>query len=70
MSVTLLKFSYFGKGFRDRKKERRIYEHLTNENDVITDDDIRNVRTDIAITGNDNSIDQDYGMDQSDKLTR
>ena len=36
------------KGFTDDQKEKRIHEHLTNESDIITEQDIRNVRTDIT----------------------
>ena len=32
----------------DTKTDRRIHEHLSNPNDVITEDDIRNIVTSIA----------------------
>lgn len=39
------------KKFRDEQKEKRIFEHITNKEDIITEEDIRNVRTDVEITG-------------------
>ena len=60
MPVTLLKFYSPTRVFRDRKKEKRIFEHLTNKNDIITDEDIRNVRTDVDITAEEGSNDDDF----------
>ena len=46
------------KVFKDEQKEKRIREHLTNEKDEISEEDIRNVRTDIeVIDGNHTVID-------------
>lgn len=36
------------KPFEDPETERRIYEHLNNENDKISEADIRNVKTNIG----------------------
>ena len=33
------------KTFKDEQKEKRIHEHLTDEEDIITEQDIRNVRS-------------------------
>ncbi len=35
--------------FKDQHTDERIHQHLNNLNDEITEDDIRNVRTDIGI---------------------
>ena len=65
MPAILLKFSSSSKRFRDRKKERRIFEHLTNKNDVITDEDIRNVRIDIDVTTDEYVSDVDFIQQQA-----
>ena len=36
------------KPFKDDQTEKRIHEHLTNEKDQISDEDIDNVKTNIA----------------------
>ena len=36
------------KRFVDEETDKRNYEHLTNENDEITDQDIANVKTDVT----------------------
>ena len=36
--------------FRDEKTNQKIHRHLSDQNDVISEDDIKNVRTDIAET--------------------
>ena len=33
----------------DKPTEKRIHEHLANEEDKITEEDIRNVRTDVPV---------------------
>ena len=50
MSISTLNITNSAKGFRDTGKEKRIFEHLTNQHDIITEEDIRNVRTDVEIT--------------------
>ena len=35
--------------FSDEKTKNKIHHHLNNANDVISDDDIKNVRTDIEV---------------------
>ncbi|MEO8770621.1 MAG: hypothetical protein ABI402_11065 [Ferruginibacter sp.] len=42
--------------FKDGQKEKRIQEHLTNEKDVISEEDIRNVRTDIEVIDGNHTI--------------
>lgn len=37
------------KKFKDEQKDKRIFEHITIKEDIITEDDIRNVITDIKI---------------------
>ena len=37
------------KRFVDEQKEKRIHEHLTIPGDIISEEDIRNVRTDIIV---------------------
>lgn len=34
--------------FYDKKTENKIHHHLTDANDLISDDDIKNIRTDIG----------------------
>ena len=34
--------------FSDEKTENKIHHHLTDANDLISDDDIKNIRTDIG----------------------
>ena len=36
------------KRFTDAQTEKRIYEHLTNEDDLISDADIKNVKTSVV----------------------
>ena len=39
------------KRFNDLSTDKRIHEHLTNEDDIISEDDIRNVKTDATVLG-------------------
>ncbi|MFT3910776.1 MAG: hypothetical protein QM737_15270 [Ferruginibacter sp.] len=41
------------KPFSDEQTDKRIHEHLSNEKDEISEDDIRNVKTDQIIENND-----------------
>ncbi|MEO5888921.1 MAG: hypothetical protein ABIQ31_01650 [Ferruginibacter sp.] len=34
--------------FKDVQTQKRIHEHLTNQNDLISDEDISNVKTNVA----------------------
>lgn len=40
--------SSYSKRFRDDQTEKRIAEHLHNKNDLITEEDINNVKTNIG----------------------
>ncbi len=42
------------KAFNDEQTDKRIHEHLSNEKDEITEDDIKNVKTDVIAGDNDN----------------
>ncbi len=35
--------------FTDQSTDKRIHEHLSNANDIISEDDIRNVKTDESL---------------------
>jgi len=35
---------------KDEQTDKRMHEHLSNENDEITEDDIRNIITDMPVT--------------------
>lgn len=48
--INLIQEPAGNKVFRDRYKEQRIFEHLTNEHDIISEEDIRNVISDISLT--------------------
>lgn len=41
------------KRFIDEQTDKRIQEHLTNEDDEISEEDISNIRTDVENHGND-----------------
>ncbi|MEO6546666.1 MAG: hypothetical protein ABIN94_01655 [Ferruginibacter sp.] len=36
------------KKFNDDLTDKRVHEHLVNENDIISDEDIENVKTDVV----------------------
>ena len=36
------------KKFSDEKTENKVHHHLSNANDVISDEDIKNIRTDVG----------------------
>ncbi|CAN5851393.1 hypothetical protein BH11BAC4_BH11BAC4_24680 [soil metagenome] len=51
--------------FIDQATGKRMHEHLTNENDIISEDDIRRVRTDI---GNDRAtVGKETGEEKASK---
>jgi hypothetical protein len=55
------------KAFFDEETDKRNHEHLLNEKDEITEEDIRHVRTDISGQGNETDFNPDR-FDLDDKL--
>ena len=53
---------------QDLVTQKRIHEHLTDEKDIISDDDIKNVKTDLSIVhGESNSVDNNSKDETTDE---
>ena len=54
MSKNILPDDESQKRFTDEQTDKRIHQHLTNENDQITEEDISNIKTDVVLPEEEN----------------